>query len=210
MSRIGNKTITIPQNVTVTIQATSVTVAGPAGSLSLAIPYRLSLSLNGDQLTVSRQGEDKQTRSNHGSLRAHLQNMVKGVVTPWTKQLEIRGTGYKAQVSGNKLTINVGFIHPVHFTAPDGIQFVVTEDTIKSLNYKLEVKQGTKVITEDIVYGSFIQSTLSGITGNAIYYSGVAFDLTPKLCIELAFPIYSFVTLLYESNTLSSTGVVAE
>lgn len=129
MSRIGNKSITIPPEVNITIDQSTLTVTGPKGSLSLIIPSRIEVEKKDNLLIVKRVSEDKKTKSCHGSTRAHIQNSVTGVVTPWVKELEIRGTGYKAILNGNKLTISAGFIHPVFVTAPEGIQFSVAEDT---------------------------------------------------------------------------------
>ncbi|MEK7527517.1 MAG: 50S ribosomal protein L6 [Patescibacteria group bacterium] len=129
MSRIGNKIITIPENVTVTVGNRLATVKGPKGELTLNLPIKIDVEVRDNQIIVSRQGNDKKTRSCHGSTRAHLQNMITGVVTPWVKQLEIRGTGYKASVDGHKLNVSAGFIHPVFITAPEGIEFQVIEDT---------------------------------------------------------------------------------
>lgn len=129
MSRIGNKTITIPENVTVTVDNRVAKVSGPKGELTLNIPLRIKVEVKDGKIIISREGNDKITKSCHGSTRAHLQNMVSGVVTPWVKQLEIRGTGYKASVNGDKLTVIAGFIHPVFITAPQGISIQVLEDT---------------------------------------------------------------------------------
>lgn len=129
MSRIGKQIITIPAGVTLTQDKSNIKVVGPKGELSLSLPPKITVDLNNNQITVSRLTDDKQTKANHGTTRAHLANMVLGVVTPWQKDMEIRGTGYKFAVNGNVLTITAGFIHPVTITAPQGVQFVVTEDT---------------------------------------------------------------------------------
>lgn len=129
MSRIGRQLITIPENVTVTVDKSVVTVTGPKGVLTFNLPARINVTQEGQILTVSRLSEDKKTRSNHGSIRAIIQNMITGVVTGWVKELEIRGTGYKASVSGDQLTVIAGFIHPVFVTAPKDIFFTVIDDT---------------------------------------------------------------------------------
>ena len=129
MSRIGRQLITIPENVTVTVDKSIVTVTGPKGVLTTNLPARIIVTMEGQVLTVSRVSEDKKTRSNHGAIRAIIQNNITGVVTPWVKELEVRGTGYKASVSGDKLTVIAGFIHPVFITAPKDVSFVVTDDT---------------------------------------------------------------------------------
>lgn len=129
MSRIGNLPISIPSEVTVTIDNRVVTVTGPKGTLTLPIPFKINVEIKDNQLVVSRFSEDKKIKSNHGSTRAHLNNMVKGVVTPWIKELEIRGTGYKFVVNGNKLITSAGFIKPVEIIAPEGVFFQLNEET---------------------------------------------------------------------------------
>jgi len=129
MSRIGRQLITIPENVTVTVDKSIVTVTGPKGVLILNLPARIEVTIADNVLTVSRLSEDKKTRSNHGAIRAHINNMIQGVVTNWVKELEVRGTGYKASVNGDKLTVIAGFIHPVFVTAPKDIVFTVTDET---------------------------------------------------------------------------------
>ncbi len=129
MSRIGRQIIIIPQNVTVKVEASLVTITGPKGVLTYTLPAKIEASVTDNQIKVTRLAEDKQTRSNHGSARAHINNMVKGVVELWTKELEIRGTGYKASVSGNKLTVLAGYIHPVYIVAPEGIIISVADES---------------------------------------------------------------------------------
>jgi large subunit ribosomal protein L6 len=129
MSRIGRQLITIPENVTVNVNKSIVTVTGPKGVLTQVLPSRIQVSVTGNILSVTRLSEDKKTRSNHGALRALISNMVIGVVTGWVKELEVRGTGYKASVAGDKLTVIAGFIHPVFITAPKDVTFTVADDT---------------------------------------------------------------------------------
>ena len=128
MSRIGRLPITIPEAVTVTLDKKTVTVTGPKGTLTYTLPPKIEAKIYNGQIALTRLSEDKQTRSNHGSARSHLQNMITGE-TPWNKELEIRGTGYKASVDGNKLTVLAGYIHPVYVTAPDGITITVAEES---------------------------------------------------------------------------------
>jgi large subunit ribosomal protein L6 len=128
MSRIGKQPITIPTGVTVTVNESLVTVTGPKGTLTLKTPIKINVEVKDNQVIVTRVTEDKKTKSNHGSTRAHINNMILGVQNPWKKELEVRGTGYKAQLNGNKLRLTVGFIHPVDIVAPEGVQFQVAED----------------------------------------------------------------------------------
>ena len=129
MSRIGRQPITIPTGVTVVVDNRIVTVTGPKGTLSLDIPFKINVEIKDDQVIISRVSEDKKIKACHGTTRAHLNNMIQGVQTPWKKELEIKGTGYKASVNGNKLKVLAGYIHPVELTAPAGIEFQVPEET---------------------------------------------------------------------------------
>jgi len=129
MSRIGNLPVIIPAGVTATVDKRMITVTGPKGILTLPIPLKIDVEVKDGEVIVSRLSEEKKTKSNHGTTRAHINNMIKGVVTPWTKQMEIRGTGYKFAVNGNKLTVTAGFINPVEIVAPEGVSFELSEDT---------------------------------------------------------------------------------
>jgi large subunit ribosomal protein L6 len=130
MSRIGRLPITIPAGVTLKVDGRIVSVTGPKATLTINLPQKIELELTDTLIVVKRLSEDKKVKSNHGTIRARLQNMIKGVVTDWKKELEIRGTGYKASVSGNKLIVNAGFIHTVEVVAPTGITFQVNQDNI--------------------------------------------------------------------------------
>jgi large subunit ribosomal protein L6 len=130
MSRIGRLPITIPAGVTLKVEDRLVSVTGPLATLTLNLPLKINVEITDNKVVVKRLSEDKKVKSNHGTIRAHLQNMINGVQTVWKKELEIRGTGYKASVSGNKLIINAGFIHTVDVVAPEGILFQVNQDNI--------------------------------------------------------------------------------
>jgi len=129
MSRIGKQLITIPTGVTVTIDKKMVTVAGPKGTLNLTVPLKINVEVKDDKVIVSRISEEKKVKACHGATRAHINNMVQGVQNHWKKELEIKGTGYKASLNGNNLKLNVGFIHPVDITVPVGVEFQVPEET---------------------------------------------------------------------------------
>ncbi len=132
MSRIGKQPITIPTGVTVSVSSDSnrkVTVSGPKGTLELDIPFKINVEVVDGQIKVTRLSEDRKIKACHGATRAHLNNMIKGVQNFWTKELEIKGTGYKASLNGNKLKLLVGFIHPIEIIAPLGVEFQVPEET---------------------------------------------------------------------------------
>lgn len=123
MSRIGNKAITVPSGVEVTIApGNEVTVKGPKGTLTRQFSSLMSIENKDGIITVARPNEEKHTKQLHGTTRALLHNMIEGVHTGYTKELVIVGIGYRAAVSGNKLTLNVGYSHPVEFTIEEGVK----------------------------------------------------------------------------------------
>jgi len=130
MSRIGKQPITIPGGVEVTIADDHVTVKGPKGTLEHTIVGDVTIARDGDTLVVTRADDARQNRSLHGLTRSIVNNMVVGVSEGFTKELEIVGVGYRAQAAGpNALDMQLGFSHPVHFNAPDGITFEVPSPT---------------------------------------------------------------------------------
>ncbi len=122
MSRIGNKAITVPAGVEVSIAAgNEVTVKGPKGSLTRAFNPTLKIELNEGVLTVARPNDEKQTKQLHGTTRALLSNMVVGVSEGYSRELELVGIGYRANVQGQKLTLSVGYSHPIVFDVEQGL-----------------------------------------------------------------------------------------
>jgi len=129
MSRIGVKPVIIPKNVKVNIGKTSVEVEGPKGKLQFTLSLRVKVAQEDDKIKVSRVGNNKSDRALHGLTRAMLANMVKGVSEGFSKQLEMIGVGYRAQVSGKKLTLQLGFSHPVEYSIPEGITIEAPKPT---------------------------------------------------------------------------------
>ena len=125
MSRIGRLPITVPAGVTVTVsEGNLVTVKGPKGTLTQQVNAELTVKQEGNVLTVERPNDKKQNRAFHGLYRTLINNMVVGVTDGFAKTLELVGTGYRAAAEGGKkLTINIGFSHPVIFEAPENISF---------------------------------------------------------------------------------------
>lgn len=121
MSRIGKKAITVPKNVKINNQNGVVTVEGPKGKMPYTLPASLTLEIKGDQLLITRQSESKTDRSLHGLARALINNMIKGTTDGFNKDLEIEGVGFRAQVQGKVLNLQLGFSHPISFHIPDGI-----------------------------------------------------------------------------------------
>lgn len=129
MSRIGKKPINIPNQVKVNIDKDIISVEGPKGKLQFRIPNYISLEVKDNQILVKRNKDDKIARSLHGLTRAIIFNMVKGVTEGYSKELEIVGLGFRAQVDKNKLVLNLGFSHPVEFDIPKNIQIQTPTQT---------------------------------------------------------------------------------
>ncbi|MFA5719862.1 MAG: 50S ribosomal protein L6 [Acholeplasmataceae bacterium] len=130
MSRIGNKVIKVPEGVNVEIENNLVTVKGPQGTLTRQFSDMVELTIEDNQITVKRSGNSELERKNHGTARALLSNMVEGVHTKFKKELEIIGTGYRAQLQGKVLTIMAGYSHNIEFEIPEGIQVTVPRNTV--------------------------------------------------------------------------------
>jgi large subunit ribosomal protein L6 len=121
MSRIGRKPLEIPKGVQVSITKDAVSVKGPKGSLNLKRHHAIDIQQNKDQLVFARSGNDGPIRAAHGLMRALVNNMLTGVTKGFERQLEINGVGYKAEIKGNKITLSLGYSHPIEYTLPDGI-----------------------------------------------------------------------------------------
>lgn len=125
MSRIGNKPITIPEGVEVTISDKMITVKGPKGTLNKEIHPNMNVTIDGNIVKVTRPDDQPVNRSLHGLTRTLINNMIIGVKEEFKRELEINGVGYRAQKQGNKLVMNLGYSHPVEMDAPEGITFDV-------------------------------------------------------------------------------------
>ena len=137
MSRIGKAPITVPSGVDVSVVDRSVTVKGPKGTLSRTLPGAITVRAEEGQLVVERPDDERENRALHGLTRTLVSNMVVGVTDGFAKTLELVGTGYRAQAEGKKLTINIGFSHPVVLDAPENIQFETPNQTtivVKGIN----------------------------------------------------------------------------
>jgi large subunit ribosomal protein L6 len=129
MSRIGKRPITIPAKVQVAIDGTKVVVKGPKGELSRILTPNVSLSQEGEILHVTRRDETRTSRQLHGLSRTLVANMVEGVSLGFQRRLEIQGVGYRAQLQGRNLVLNMGYSHQVQIEPPEGIQFAVEGTT---------------------------------------------------------------------------------
>jgi large subunit ribosomal protein L6 len=129
MSRIGKRPIPIPPKVTLTIEGQQITVKGPKGELSRVLPAQVLFEQDGETLLVKRRDESRVARQRHGLSRTLVANMVDGVSKGFEKRLEIQGVGYRAQVQGKNLILNVGYSKPVEMNPPQGITVAVENNT---------------------------------------------------------------------------------
>jgi large subunit ribosomal protein L6 len=129
MSRIGNAPITIPTGVTVEQTGAHLVVNGSKGKLELDIQRGIEVAINDNIINVSRKNEQQKVKALHGLSRSLINNMVIGVSEGWTKNLELVGVGYRVVGGGDKLTLAVGYSHPVEVSAPEGIDFEVKDTT---------------------------------------------------------------------------------
>lgn len=125
MSRIGNKPITIPAGVEITLDGNVITVKGPKGTMTKELHKNMEVSVNGTEITVKRPDDEAFNRSLHGLTRTLINNMIEGVEKQFSRTLEVNGVGYRAQLKGKKLVMNLGYSHPVEMDAPEGITFEV-------------------------------------------------------------------------------------
>ncbi|HEX6570162.1 MAG TPA: 50S ribosomal protein L6 [Acidimicrobiales bacterium] len=126
MSRIGKSPIPVPGDVDVSLAGRHITVRGPKGVLERDIPGAITVRQDGEELLFERPDDERQNRAMHGLVRSLVNNMVQGVTTGFTKELEIVGVGYRATAKGpGAIELALGFSHPVNVTAPDGITFEV-------------------------------------------------------------------------------------
>jgi large subunit ribosomal protein L6 len=130
MSRIGKMPVPIPAGVTVTVTGADVKVKGPKGELTYAVPAPITARVNGAAVTVENPGDDPETMNLHGLARSQIGNMVIGVTAGYSRELELQGVGFKAAVQGTKLTLVIGYSHPIVFEAPAGILIAVKDNKI--------------------------------------------------------------------------------
>ena len=137
MSRIGNKVVVLPAGVEIKQDGNNITVKGPKGELTREFSSDIKMNIEGNEVTFTRPNDSKEMKTIHGTTRANFNNMVVGVSEGFQKALELIGVGYRAQVQGNKLTLSVGYSHPVEMTAPEGVTFEVPANTqviVKGIN----------------------------------------------------------------------------
>ena len=129
MSRVGKMPIAVPSGVKVKVSETLIEVEGPKGRLSSPVPPGIRFSLEGSQLVCQRSSDERQQRASHGLARALAMNAVKGVTVGFSRELDIVGVGYRAQVEGKKVVLSLGYSHPVVYAIPEGISISVDRQT---------------------------------------------------------------------------------
>jgi len=166
VSRIGRKPIPVPAGVTISIEPDVVRVHGPRGELSEAIHRDITVSQDGDTLTVTRPTDRGPHRALHGLTRSLVFNMVEGVTNGYTKTLEIQGVGYRAQLKGRDLELALGYSHPVSIKAPEGFEFEVPLPT------RVIVKGISKQLVGEIAANIRKQRPPEPYKGKGIRYEG--------------------------------------
>lgn len=125
MSRVGRKPVPLPKGVSVQVNGGEISVKGPKGNLSQRIVDYVDVKVEGDEVVVHRTSEIKQARANHGMMRSLIDNMVTGVDKGFVKELQVIGIGYRADVRGKQLVLNLGYSHPINYDIPEGISISV-------------------------------------------------------------------------------------
>lgn len=129
MSRLGKKIVPVPKGVTVNVTPEMIEVKGPKGTLSTKRVAHIDIAVSDDGVNVTRQNDTREARAFHGLIRALINNMVIGVSEGYKKELTIVGIGYRAAISGSKLTMNLGYSHPVEYNIPAGVTVTVADNT---------------------------------------------------------------------------------
>lgn len=131
MSRIGKKSISVPQGTTITVNGKEVLVKGPKGELKLHLLPHINIQVEGEEVAVTRNNEERQVRANHGLIRSLLSNQIKGVTEGYRKTLKLVGTGYRVALQGKNLNLSLGFSHPVKVEPLNGATLTIEgNDTI--------------------------------------------------------------------------------
>ena len=148
MSRIGNRVLTVPEDVTVSVNDGQITVKGPKGELSLVQDSNISVNVEGNEVKVTRNSEIKKVKQMHGTTNALIANMIKGVKEGYEKGLETIGVGYRFNVKGKVLEVSAGYSHKVELEIPEGLtvqSLSATEITVKGINKESVAKFAAEV-----------------------------------------------------------------
>lgn len=171
MSRIGKKPVNIPENVQVEL-GHNIVVTGPLGELSFKVPQGIKVEKKDNNLIVSRKNDNKEVKALHGLSRSLIANNVEGVTVGFKKNLELRGIGFRANITDNKLVMSVGFSHPNEITPPEGISFNVSGN-------KIEVKGIDKELVGRVASEIRIIRPPDAYKGKGIRYEGEVVRLKP-------------------------------
>ncbi len=148
MSRIGKRPVDIPQGVKVTVEGKNVKVSGPKGNLELSVRDEIGVEVDGSTVRVVKKVENRFARSLYGLTRTLIANMVKGVSEGFERRLEIVGVGYRAEIKGREIVLNLGYSNPVRYVLPEGVSAVVEKNT--SLTIKGTDKQLVGQVASEI------------------------------------------------------------
>lgn len=129
MSRIGKKPINIPQGVTISKKGNALTIKGPKGELHNEFHPNMDIKISDNEVSVERPDDTKQNKALHGLTRALIQNMVEGVTNAYQKTLDIVGVGFRAELKGKNLLMNIGYSHPIYFMPPEGVELQTPTQT---------------------------------------------------------------------------------
>ena len=129
MSRIGKKAVALPSGVSASLSGQTIEVKGPKGTRSFTATDDVTITIDGDEVKVDPRGKSKRARQQWGMSRTQIQNCVVGVTDGFKKELEIQGVGYRAQMQGNTLKLNLGLSHDVNYTAPEGVTITAPKQT---------------------------------------------------------------------------------
>ncbi len=181
MSRIGEKAITLPKDVTVTIQERELEVKGPKGTLKTPIPQGISFKLDGDDLRAERTSDD--LAALHGLARALANNAIIGVTKGFTTQMDVVGVGYKADVQSKKIVFSLGYSHPIEFLLPEGVEAraerLTTKSNIQQYQTTLTLASIDKQKLGQVAAEMHQLRKPDAYKGKGIRYTGVAIKLKP-------------------------------
>ncbi len=181
MSRIGKKVISVPKNVTVKVGDRELEVKGPKGTLHTPVPEGISFELEGDQLQAIRQSDD--LAAQHGLARALANNAIVGVTEGFTKQMDVVGVGYKADVQAKRIVFSLGYSHPIDFPLPDGIEVkgerVPAKTSIQQYQLTLTLSGIDKQKLGQVAAEMYNLRKPDPYKGKGVRYADVALKLRP-------------------------------
>lgn len=166
MSRIGKQPIPLPEKVEIAITGSRVTVRGPKGEVSTILPDAVAVAVSESEVVVTREGDQTRHKALHGLARSLVANMIEGVTKGFARKLEIVGVGYKAEASGGKVKLSLGFSHPVEYVAPQGIEIVTPVPTV------IEIRGADKQVVGQVAADLRAFRPAEPYKGKGIRYEG--------------------------------------